>query len=1082
MNYMLLSTVLYGLIFLLVYFSSLAEEGKPLPHQKTHKGVYAAYLIVLCGIFVAQMATCTISRGYENDFGLFRAWTSFGDTHKLSEFYTVPDEIYVDYPPVFLYVLYGMGKLASLFGIPSDSTAYMYFMRFPAIACDAATSLLIFFFARKRIGEKHAVVFALLSAINPANIINSTVWGQVDSFSTLTIAGLLLCLFDRRYVGASVLMAVTFLTKPQNIIYAPVFGLTFLFDWAESRRITRGESPDDASEDRERVLARVRHFPRTVLWSVLAFLAALLLIPLPITGGNLWLVVERYLDALGLYPYTTLNACNLYGAVGMNAVSDMDFFLFLPVKVWGFVFIALMICALIWLFARSRSRTKILYGGTFTVATIYMLAHNMHERYLYPVLLLTMLVAIVWKQKKLLWLYAGFSLVHFWNEGLVLKLAADSPNNPYFGATDPGFVILCWVHLILYGILVYIGYRHYLAAKRLPVQEGAWDRMKAKLKSPKKPFALQEEQEKVHITRVDLLLIAGLMLVYSLFAFFRLGSNNTPQTGWYLEAGTEQAVFTFAEAPDIQQVYLHCGWMDRRKSDQDVKRILTIEQSADGETWTQAASEEIKDVFHFWHFDVSITQPYVRFTLDDGRVYINEAAFYGATEEERYTPERVEGPTGNETVSLMLDEPDRMVYRYTWYDETYFDEIYHPRTAYENLTHRYPYENTHPPLGKLIIAAGMQLFGVTPFGWRFFGTLAGVLMVPLAYLMGKRMFKQTRYALFTALLFTFDFMHLSQTRLATIDSFTTLFTMGAFYYMYQYYIRSFYNVGVKGTLYPLAMSGLFFGLSVATKWQGAYAGVGLAVLFFMSLIRRYREYRYASERKSPDARMQAICAGFWRKAGATLGYAVLFFVVVPGIIYFVSYIPAMNTPVTGLSFFWENQFSMFNYHSTLDATHAYGSPWWQWPLDIRPLYSYAAPSEFLPEGTSMGMASFGNPLVWWMMIPAFVACVWYAATRRGSKELTVIFVGFAAMYGPWVFVTRVCFIYHFFPVVIFGVLMIVYCIQKLLESRQIRPWVVYTYLGLVVLLFLAFYPVLTGMLIPRWYMEALRWLPTWVFG
>src|SRR3989304_4203726 len=37
-----------------------------------------------------------------------------------------------------------------------------------------------------------------------------------------------------------------------------------------------------------------------------------------------------------------------------------------------------------------------------------------------------------------------------------------------------------------------------------------------------------------------------------------------------------------------------------------------------------------------------------------------------------------------------------------------------------------PHENTHPPLSKLFIAGGMAFFGEdNPFGWRFFGALAG---------------------------------------------------------------------------------------------------------------------------------------------------------------------------------------------------------------------------------------------------------------------------------------------------------------------------------------------------------------------
>jgi predicted membrane-bound dolichyl-phosphate-mannose-protein mannosyltransferase len=43
-------------------------------------------------------------------------------------------------------------------------------------------------------------------------------------------------------------------------------------------------------------------------------------------------------------------------------------------------------------------------------------------------------------------------------------------------------------------------------------------------------------------------------------------------------------------------------------------------------------------------------------------------------------------------------------------NSSYFDEIYHPRTAYENIHRMEPYETTHPPLGKAIMTIGIFLF------------------------------------------------------------------------------------------------------------------------------------------------------------------------------------------------------------------------------------------------------------------------------------------------------------------------------------------------------------------------------------
>jgi len=63
----------------------------------------------------------------------------------------------------------------------------------------------------------------------------------------------------------------------------------------------------------------------------------------------------------------------------------------------------------------------------------------------------------------------------------------------------------------------------------------------------------------------------------------------------------------------------------------------------------------------------------------------------------------------------------------------YFDEVYHAFTAKQMLLGKhtawefwntppsgFAYEWTHPPLAKIFMAAGMTVFGMIPFGWRFF--------------------------------------------------------------------------------------------------------------------------------------------------------------------------------------------------------------------------------------------------------------------------------------------------------------------------------------------------------------------------
>lgn len=75
------------------------------------------------------------------------------------------------------------------------------------------------------------------------------------------------------------------------------------------------------------------------------------------------------------------------------------------------------------------------------------------------------------------------------------------------------------------------------------------------------------------------------------------------------------------------------------------------------------------------------------------------------------------------------------------------------------------------PLGKVIMSLGIAIFGMVPFGWRVMGALAGILMLPAMYLLGKQLTKKSSFAFAAALMLALDCQHFTQTRIATIDSY-----------------------------------------------------------------------------------------------------------------------------------------------------------------------------------------------------------------------------------------------------------------------------------------------------------------------
>jgi len=167
------------------------------------------------------------------------------------------------------------------------------------------------------------------------------------------------------------------------------------------------------------------------------------------------------------------------------------------------------------------------------------------------------------------------------------------------------------------------------------------------------------------------------------------------------------------------------------------------------------------------------------------------------------TDQKLISYTSEVNPSPAFDEPGTIPERVSYRNSMYFDEIYHARTAYENLHRIEPLRDDPSAPGKILISAGVALLGMNPFGWRIAGVLFGITIVPLMYLFGKRLFKETRYAALASFLIAFDFMLFTQSRLATIDTFAVFFILLAYERMYCYFEMSFYREKLMRTLAPL---------------------------------------------------------------------------------------------------------------------------------------------------------------------------------------------------------------------------------------------------------------------------------------
>lgn len=637
------------------------------------------------------------------------------------------------------------------------------------------------------------------------------------------------------------------------------------------------------------------------------------------------------------------------------------------------------------------------------------------------------------------------------------------------------------------------------------------------------PHLADERQNARRLHRTDWkdwLILSAITAAYAALAFTNLGSTTSPQTSYTFDQGTEYVVFDLGENRDDFRM-LYMGGIHDRDSD------FTIQVSADGENWGDAISCDMKiGSLYQWLYvkgygasdPRALSGRYVCLTAGRSGLNLLETLFRDA--QGQVLPVTVKSSLGRDA-SALIDEQDTLAGEPSWFNSMYFDEIYHARTGYEHLHGLQPYEISHPPLGKVFISWCIAWLGMTPFGWRFAGAACGVLMLPGMYLLGKLLFSRRRYAVLSCLLLALDTLHFTQTRIATIDSFVVLFIIWSVYFMLRWFYSDFFGQRLWRTMAPLALSGLCMGLAVASKWPGCYAGVGLAVVFFWGIARRWkavREARGLPEEHRDDIAHTAACQG-GKRLLITVASCLIFFVLVPLAVYCCSYIPYL-APSGGISLqgILDAAEYMLGYHSQpgFGMDHRYYSPWYRWPLSEKPMF-YAMHS-YTPDGYTYAIFAFGNYAVWWVGLLALLAVIYaycrhqaYPVLCRGYKQgvslmaprgerderPALLLICFAAQFLPWLLVPRSTFIYHYFPSLPFVILCIAYVFERCHEGYQAmsvakcddleamakagkradrRALAVLTvYLLLVAAMFAAFFPPASGVLVRREWMDAINW-------
>jgi dolichyl-phosphate-mannose-protein mannosyltransferase len=425
-----------------------------------------------------------------------------------------------------------------------------------------------------------------------------------------------------------------------------------------------------------------------------------------------------------------------------------------------------------------------------------------------------------------------------------------------------------------------------------------------------------------------------------------------------------------------------------------------------------------------------------------------------------------------------------------------------------------------PEAGKLLIAVGEWLFGLTTLGWRFdsavFGTLAILVMCRVA----RRLTRSTLLGCTAGLLMAVDGLEFVLSRTGILDIFLMFFVLAAFGCLVADRDVSRLRLAEAVVLAPGDEAGPGLGIR---KWRVA-AGICVGLAGAVKQDAVYYVFAFAGLCIAWDigarrtAGLRAYVRGGLRRDGKWL---LLTLGVIPLVTYILTWTGwfvtntgydrdyaqqhGINIPVISqLYSLYEYHKEIYQFMSTLSASHPYESQPWDWFVMSRPVAFYAnqytnAAGTHLEKPGIVGpymreVLALGNPAIWWVSIPAMAVCLVFWLTRRDWRAGAAL-LGIAAGWLPWLpFPARTKFFYYALEFEPFLIICIVLCLGLILgpaaaqpRRRAIGAVVAGAYVIAVLVLFWYFYPILTGQAIPysdwlshMWYQGLLGPVHGWI--
>lgn len=1038
---------------------------------------YALPLLLLAG-FVLRL--CFIgSSGFTVDVTTFVAWTLSLLQNGLAHFYAKTS--FADYPPGYFYILAIFGHLWAPFrGLDPGYSALRVIVKLPAVLADLGVGALIYAIGRRFATQGIALLAAAIYLLNPATIFVSANWGQVDSVAAgLALLGAYLLLRDQIY-GAWIALAYSLLIKPQAAVLIVIF-IAYAFAADPQRRAQRLKT--------------------TGLAIAAAFVFAIVLVlPFHPTWNPFdalqWLL-QRYEFGSSVYDYSTVNAFNLWAVktwqtAGPFWQKDAQVIgygpLSFPQYTWGIVLVLASLALVVWRYLQERSEAAFLESCAIALLGFFILATRMHERYSFDAVVF--LTACIPVARRYLWGTIALSVVLFANLIYSLQyLNAVTNHTPGVNATNLWGPLTSFYALLAVGTFFVLGYIYLGSAPETLRGSSAKPKDASEKGTGTRARAYFDPREGLSVmTAVDYVAMSALGLFSFILSFVRY---------WYPPTKIFDEIY-FARAAEE---YLRNMRIYENTHPPLTKLLITLSVMLFGglphgdTSWGWRFLDVV-----FGALVVMLLYAFAK-RVTGSTLFSSIAAFLLICDGMHFVQSRIGTPEGFVVVFSL----GAFYAFYRFLIASQVESRAHtvvPRWAFAAaaagsliagtlIALPLRFDHAATVIVALYVAVGLYL-------------LARYALFPRWFADGKQeyTFPDGAYALVSGndrTIYTVDGGVLegsrsNKARTFKGEDFTITYRAtpsetyetpvgSATYEENEIRAEGAREKGSSATLWLVVFT-IALGLLVSSKWYGV---MGFGVSFF-SLIFIFLQRWFAKGRPA-----------LWgNPRGFRLDGALATIVFISATIYMLAWVPDLvrQSPDPGEIHNFNDvvyrQYTMFEYHDHLKATHPYSSKWWEWPIDYVPIAYYYQDNRTNkndPNGFGVEeITSMPNPINMWFGLFA-VPAVGVLAWLRKNKAYALIVVTYLMQWLPWMGSPRITFAYHFYVNIPLICLCNAIVLQQLWEAKkndpQARRWAIGAIAGAVALIavsFVFFYPILAAVPITWNQWHARMWIPTWIVG